>query len=138
MAAALPEDTIEKLWPILQNQPTNDKYEHLKAALLKRFTPSQFARDCQILALPEIDDARPTNPLAHILALNSDPHTLWCAVFLRKLPSRVRTDLASRTDLSLEDLAQEADALWESERLEDTHPTGDPPSQHHSSPAHQP
>ncbi len=37
---ALPPDIFDALWPIFQDPPPTGRYEHLKAEILKCFTPS--------------------------------------------------------------------------------------------------
>ncbi len=74
---ALPEDTIAKLWPILQNPPETRKYEHLKAALINRFTPSQYTRDCQILALSDGGVSQPSDLLAQLQSLDAEPSSIY-------------------------------------------------------------
>ncbi|XP_013162626.1 PREDICTED: uncharacterized protein LOC106114057, partial [Papilio xuthus] len=51
---------------ILSNPPTKDKYQHLKAEIIKRFSTSKKQRTRQLLSEEQRGDRKPTAFLRHL------------------------------------------------------------------------
>ena len=101
----------------LLNPPDTDKYEHLKAALIKVFGQTQAQKDAALLTMQGLGDQTPSAIWRKIESLNNDPATLKRALFLDKLPVEVRGILAVNTYTSTANLVEAADKVVEARRL---------------------
>lgn len=113
VVSTLDVNTAEEVQAVLINPPTENKYEHLKASLLKTYGKSQAQKDAELLNLSGLGDRRPTALLRKINALNDDPKTLKRALFLANLPHEIKTVLAGHDIEDTEKLAEAADRIWE-------------------------
>lgn len=114
VVSALDFETAEEIQAVLTNPPPTNRYEKLKAALIKTFGKTQAQKDAELLSLNGLGDKRPTALMRKINALNDDPQTLKRALFLLNLPTEIRSILAGHNILDLEELAEAADRIWES------------------------
>ena len=114
VVSSLDFETAEEIQAILTNPPPTNRYDRLKASLIKTFGKTQAQKDAELLSLNGLGDKRPTALMRKINALNDDPQTLKRALFLLNLPTEVRRILAGHNLLNLEELAEAADRIWES------------------------
>jgi hypothetical protein len=97
-------------------QATEDPYEQLKARLTKNFGKTKWQRAFELLDHPEIGDRRPSRLMSDMLALlpaETNPDTLFLALFLRRLPTSIRDHLAAADCNTAEEMATLADMLWD-------------------------
>jgi hypothetical protein len=97
-------------------QATEDPYEQLKARLTKNFGKTRWQRAFELLDHPEIGDRRPSRLMSDMLALlpaETNPDTLFLALFLRRLPASIRDHLAAADCGTAEEMATLADMLWD-------------------------
>ncbi|XP_064467870.1 uncharacterized protein LOC135378706 [Ornithodoros turicata] len=116
--AALSPSAAEELFDIIANPPADTPYQALKAALLKRTSPSDRARLQQLLSAEELGDRRPTQLLRRMKQLlgegsNASTDSFLRELFLQRLPKNVQMVLASTHNLGIEELASLADAVME-------------------------
>ena len=107
----LTEEAAVEVKHILENPPVNDRYDVLKAALIKAFEPTAAARLHQFHALT-LGDLRPSQLLRSMRDLNNQglDTDLYKEHFLAKLPTPVQLHLAVFNG-TLEELADQADLL---------------------------
>ncbi len=114
VVSALNASTASRVLSFLQNPPNADKYGALKGLLLGAFglTETECAR--QLLDLPELGEACPSEHMDHMLALLGDhsPDFLFRELFLRQLPGQVRLALANSPITDPRALAKEADKFF--------------------------
>lgn len=109
--AALDSSTSAEVASIIIHPPEENKYDALKKELIKAFGKTQEDKDALLLNLSGLGDRTPSALLRHMKALNSDPKTLFRALFLSQLPAEVRRVLSINTTDTLEVLADEADRI---------------------------
>ena len=120
VVTSLSEEVAMRVMPAIQNPPDTDKYNFLKTKLLKEFSLTDTERAAALLDLPGMGDLKPTQLLTKMVSLLPDgveAGFLFRELFLRQLPSDVRTHLIDKGSLSLEDLATEADKFFTSASL---------------------
>ncbi|KAF6769226.1 hypothetical protein AHF37_12695 [Paragonimus kellicotti] len=91
-----------------------EPYEHLKSALLKRTTASEQKRLEALISGEELGDRKPSQllrRLQQILDGRSIDEALFRQLFLQRLPNFVRSILASRGHMLLDELAELADDI---------------------------
>ncbi|KAF6776183.1 hypothetical protein AHF37_04702 [Paragonimus kellicotti] len=91
-----------------------EPYEHLKSALLKRTTASEQKRLEALISGEELGDRKPSQllrRLQQILDRRSIDEALFRQLFLQRLPNFVRSILASRGHMLLDELAELADDI---------------------------
>ncbi len=83
--------TAARALSLIQNPPDTDKYGALKGLLLGAFTLTETACARQLLDLPELGEARPSEHMDHMLALlgTHSSDFLFRELFLRQLPEQV-------------------------------------------------
>ncbi|KAF6769384.1 hypothetical protein AHF37_09698 [Paragonimus kellicotti] len=94
-----------------------EPYEHLKSALLKRTTASEQKRLEALISGEELGDRKPSQllrRLQQILDGRSIDEALFRQLFLQRLPNFVRSILASRGHMLLDELAELADDILKS------------------------
>lgn len=117
VVAALDTSTAAEVEALVLNPPAENPYDRLKAALIKTFGSTQQDKDMALLSLNGLGDRKPSSLLRYMNSLNSDPATLFRALFLMQLPVEVRRVLAINTTTSMEALAEEADRIMAAEKL---------------------
>jgi hypothetical protein len=115
--AHLPTITLQAVGDLIAttNDTTADAYTRLKTRLLATYgkTPIELANS--LLDHPSLGDARPThlmNSLLSHLPPGETPGTIFLALFLRRLPTYLREQLASYPTHDLNALAAHADHIW--------------------------
>lgn len=120
--AALDQDTALRISDVILNTPA-DKYNALKERLLQVFELQESDRAEQLLALAStgLGDRTPSQLMEEILQLlGSKPFCFLCKhIFLRQLPTVVRTQLAA-SDFSKDPrtVANQATMLWRAARVD--------------------
>lgn len=100
---------------VITQPPSAGKYEAIKKALIQRLTDSQEQRIRQLLEHEELGDRKPSQFLRHLNALAGTTvsgellRTLW----LGRLPTQMQAILATRTEDDLDDVAEQADRIYE-------------------------
>ena len=113
VVSALDNATAKEVQSVLTRPPEDEKYVALKEALVKAFGKTQAQKDAELLGLCGLGDMKPTALLRKMDSLNSDPATIYRALFLSQLPTEVRSVLASHEITDLQELAQTADRIVE-------------------------
>ena len=116
VVAALDSSTTRRVMGFLREPPANGKYDALKVQLLRLFQLSDEERAERLLSLNGLGDSKPTELMENMLALlgSGDTTFLFIQLFLRQLPTPVRTALASSPLVRTKDyrgLAEEADRI---------------------------
>lgn len=100
---------------IIQDPPKDGKYNKLKNELVKRLTASQEKRIQQLLAHEELGNRKPSQFLRHLQTLAGPTvtseflRTLWAG----RLPTHIETVVATQRRLSLEEVADLADTVYD-------------------------
>ena len=118
----LDSTTAEYAMDIIQAPPNEDAYGALKSRLTGAYAVSDDEKAERLLTMDGLGDKTPSQCLSNMLLQVPDgqePGFLFRRLFLRQLPSEVRTQLAqsSKTDTKAEDLrglALEADKYFAS------------------------
>ena len=102
----------------LDASAATDKYDQLKAALMKAFAKTDAEKEADLLAINGLGDRKPTALLRHMRSLATDPERVFRAFYLSQLPVDVRKILAASPNSGdIEKLAEEADKVVEQTRL---------------------
>ena len=117
VVAALDNTTAAEVEALILQPPAENPYDRLKADLIKAFGRTQQDKDMALLNLAGLGDRKPSALLRYMTSLNSDPATLFRALFLMQLPVEVRRVLAIHTTASMEALADEADRIMAAGKL---------------------
>lgn len=98
---------------IIVAPPATDKYEKLKAELIKRLSASHEKKVKQLLMHEELGDRRPSQFLRHLqsLAGPSVPEDFLQTIWTSRLPRNIQTVIAAQPTASLEVLAELADKI---------------------------
>lgn len=100
---------------IIINPPAQNKYDKLRTELIKRLSASHERKVKQLLTHEELGDRKPSQFLRHLQTLAGPGvpddflRTLWSG----RLPSNIQTVVASQLNLSLEQLADLADRVYD-------------------------
>lgn len=116
VVAALDSSTTRRVMGFLRDPPATEKYNALKTQLLRLFQLSDEERADRLLSLNGLGDSKPTELMENMLALlgSGDTTFLFVQLFLRQLPTPVRTALATSPLVRTKDfrgLAEEADRI---------------------------
>ena len=115
--AALDTSTAAEVEGLILNPPAENPYNRIKTDLIKAFGRTQEDKDMALLNLAGLGDRKPSALLRHMNSLNSDPATLFRALFLMQLPIEVRRVLSINTTASMVELADEADRIMAAGKL---------------------
>ena len=88
--------------------------EVLKATLLDEYEATQFQKDTAVLNMHGLGDRRPSGLLQYMRSHNSEPQTLFRALFLNQLPPEVPCMLAQTPDVDLDTLTKTANRILQS------------------------
>lgn len=126
--AALPDEVFSRIsqW-IVSRGNTPIQYDDIKTLLLKKFVPTPEERAIRLLNLHNqpLGDQRPSEALADMIALTRLPPAddgtqqildVLRALWLTRLPDRVRSGITDFSTISEEDLAKKADDLYQASR----------------------
>lgn len=113
-------ETYEVVAPMIYNPPTVNKYNTLKAAIIKAFTDSETKNIHKLLSGLQLGDRRPSQLLVEMCKLYKGPKDkIFRELFLARLPPNVRGILVAApsqpgvSPMSMENLAQWADNIME-------------------------
>ena len=116
--------TAKQVMDIIRTPPAANPYTTLKARLSKAFALSDSEKVGRILDMTGLGDRTPSQCLSDMLllvpqAVAQDPGPFFRQIFLKQLPSDVRTHLAQTTKTGttlaiLHDLAADADKYFSS------------------------
>lgn len=116
VVARLDTQHIAEVEDIITKPPTENKYERLKAELIRRTSTSEEQRVRQLISDEELGDRKPSQFLRHLrhLAGNvlSDENILR-QLWMRRLPQHLQAILAAQSELSLDKIAELADKIIE-------------------------
>lgn len=112
---ALPEEVVTTVLDIVQNPTIFNKYEHLKSALIGRFSLSEKAKLDKILGDSEIGDQKPSEFYRTLILLagNNFDSSLLKNIWLRKLPKTLNIALMAANTNDIPQLLKLADDIWE-------------------------
>ncbi|XP_063897018.1 uncharacterized protein LOC135118570 [Helicoverpa armigera] len=98
---------------IITNPPATDKYEKLKAELIKRLSASREEKVKQLLMHEELGDRKPSQFYRHLLNLAGPgvPEEFLRTIWTSRLPAGTQTIVASQSKLDLAELAELADRI---------------------------
>lgn len=115
VSSALDQRYATAVRDIIIKPPIIGKYEHLKAELIRRFSPSPEARIKRLFRHEELGDRKPSDFLFHMRMLAESEVTdkVLRSLWLDRLPSRMRDILASSPPDDLDALAVIADRIHE-------------------------
>lgn len=90
-----------------------DKYERLKAELIKRLSASREKKVKQLLTDEELGDRKPSQFLRHLkhLAGPGIPDEFLKTIWTSRLPSSTQSIIASQLNATLDDVAELADRI---------------------------
>jgi hypothetical protein len=116
----LDQQTSAEVEDIIVNPPVANKYDKLKAELIKRLSASKEKKVKQLLMHEELGDRKPSQFLRHLqhLAGPEVPEDFLRTIWSSRLPSSIQTIIASQISVRLEALAELAD------RIHDVVPSG--------------
>lgn len=100
---------------LITKPPPADKYECIKKALIQRLSLSQEQQIRRLLEQEEMGDRRPSQFLRHLQALANTaiPEQLLRTLWMGRLPSQLQAILATRTADNLDEVAEQADRIYE-------------------------
>ena len=97
--------------------PDEDPYTNLKAALIKKYTPSETARARSFFDFQPLGDGQPSDVMTRLIRLGpnaSESHEfLYKNAFLLQMPPQLRQAMASVEYDSPRQFGEAADALWQ-------------------------
>lgn len=113
--AQLDHNYAAEVKDIITAPPSDNKYNKLKAELIKRLSDSQERKVKQLLTHEELRDRKPSQFLRHLqtLAGPAVPESFLCTLWASRLPQNIQTVIASQTNLPLESVAELADRVYE-------------------------
>lgn len=114
IVSALPSEIVQEARDVIMSPHATEPYEHLKSTLLKRTTDSEQRRLDSLINGEELGDRKPSQllrRLQQILDGKSIDDALFRQLFLQRLPSFVRSILASRGNIPINELADLADDI---------------------------
>ena len=104
--------TSKRVLNAIASPPETGKYDNLKKALLSAFEPTQLEKDTALLKMTGLGDKKPSELLQYMHSMNTDPTTLFRALFIHQLPDHAQRAIAQEpADTSLEKLALVADRV---------------------------
>lgn len=113
--AHLEANQAKEVKDVITKPPAINRYESLKKALLQRIAIPQEQQIRQLLEQEEIGDRRPSQFHRHLQSLARDavPEALLRVLWMGRLPSQLQTILVTRTADSLDEIAEQADRVYE-------------------------
>jgi hypothetical protein len=110
--AGLPASVCATLSSFIKNPPTTDKYKGFRKAVIEAARPPRAER-FRLWLECSLGDRKPSDFLQflHTLEPQPDAREFFRQNFLNKLPQSVREALSARDDLTLAQLADQADKL---------------------------
>ena len=98
---------------IIAGPPAPNKYERLKAELIRRLSASKEKKILQLVTREELGDRKPSQFLRHIqhLAGPDVPEDFLRTMWSSRLPNNIQTIIASQSRATLEEIAELADRI---------------------------
>lgn len=123
VVASLDSSTASRAISILQNPPSDKKYDAIRSFLISAFGLSDYERADALFNLNGLGDVKPSQLMDSMLALlkRNEPCFLFRFLFLQQLPDYVRGPLSISPISDMRNLALEADKLYFSGRPSSTH-----------------
>lgn len=112
--AALDNEAAVRILDIIRAPPVNTSYQSVKDRLVGSLALTEFERACKIIHGIELGDEKPSTLMARMMALydENNPHFLFRAIFLLKMPEFIREHLHEDVEGDLHTLAMRADHQW--------------------------
>ncbi|XP_037915049.1 uncharacterized protein LOC119653961 [Hermetia illucens] len=106
---------LEQIADVVEKPPLVNKYDELKRQLIQRFTDTPETSLTKVLTELELGDKRPSQFYREIKSMAGDqlPEDAVRALWLRRLPSRVRAILTVSTDTKMSVLSEMADRIMD-------------------------
>ncbi|XP_048000548.1 uncharacterized protein LOC125237483 [Leguminivora glycinivorella] len=133
VVSKLPKDVILRLADFLTNPPATNRYQELKAKLLKMLEDSKNRQVEKVLGEMDLGDQKPSQLLAKMrnLAKDSFPDATLRIMWQNHLPTAVRAVLVASRESDLDTLANIADDVSEATRIPNVAAAAVPQSQAH-------
>ena len=115
--AALAKEDAAQIIDLIRAPPALDPYETLKRRLVQLYELNGYQRFEALLSLPLASDQKPSNLMNRMLALLPEDYKvgfIFRGLFLRRLPSDIRTHLLQDDISDPRALALKADELFQS------------------------
>lgn len=113
IVASLTPQLFDQVVDIVVSPPQSEPYKKLKAALIDKFTDSEYTRVDKLLSTAPLCSQRPSHLLAEIRRAGATrDEKILRVCWMRRLPVSIRT-IFSASKLSLADLAEMADATYD-------------------------
>lgn len=115
LLGALGPRYITEVRDVVLRPLSNDSYEVLKSELIKRLSETQEQKTKKLLEHEAIGDRKPSQFLRHLrsLAGNIIGDAVLRTIWLSRLPAHIQPHLLTKTDSTLEQLADVADIIAE-------------------------
>lgn len=115
VSAQLDHHIAKEVKDIITNPPSENKYLKLKTELIRRLSASQERKVRQLLTHEELGDRKPSQFLRHLqtLAGTDVPEDFLRTLWAGRLPTNLQTLVASQRKLSLSDVAELADQVYD-------------------------
>ncbi|XP_063369925.1 uncharacterized protein LOC134658244 [Cydia amplana] len=109
----LDQQYLKEVKDIVISPPATEKYDKLKAELIKRLTASKEKKQLQMVMHEELGDRKPSQLLRHLKSLGGPtlPEDFIKTLWTTRLPMNIQTFIAGQPDTSLEVLAERADRI---------------------------
>ncbi|KAL7743511.1 hypothetical protein ACLKA6_018646 [Drosophila palustris] len=119
---SLDEDVILDIEDLVAAPPQQDRYESLKARLLKKYAQTTEKKIQRLLQAKEMTGMKPTEMLAHMRRLApSSLEPVIRSIFLQNIPSSIRPLLSAWPEDDLDNLAEVADKMLDAAKMDDVH-----------------
>lgn len=113
---ALPQDIVDTVLDILEDDVEPDPYTKLRDRLVGTYTPGVWQQADMLLDSPSLGDRKPSQMMSSMLALmdkGDKPGVLFFALFRRRLPPVIQQQLGGQKWDDARALATRADELWD-------------------------
>lgn len=118
IVASLTPQLFDQVVDIITSPPQFEPYKKLKAALIDKFTDSEYTRVDKLLSTVPISGQRPSHLLAEIRRAGATrDERILRVCWLRRLPVSIRTILSASKG-TLAELAEMADATYDTVQAE--------------------
>ena len=116
LVQCLSEKVARRVRRIILNPPATNKVTALKEGLMVAYGRSQLEKDTALLSM-RMADLKPSEVIATVEALNSDPSTFLHAFILSHFSTEVKTAIANMDFVSLAAMGVAADKAMEASKI---------------------
>jgi hypothetical protein len=110
--AALNEEQVDKVMAVTEEEPTEESYERIKAALVSSHSLTPFQQVDRLVNMEGLNGRKPSELLSAMDKLKpKDANSFYAYHFLQRMPREVRLLLAKKDLSDMRALAAEADDL---------------------------